>query len=285
MNEDQKEQQESETPEWLKKLEQESWQAEILISGGAFIGILGLLNSMESLNYALLYATKLNTTFANLLTASIGLTVLFLAEGFLLHLILRGYWIGLIGMNYVFPKGINQEKLAFRGRFSEFIKGNSNSPYLIKLDKLCSLVFAFTFFVIFSFTGFFIFISLFGLFAFAMSSLVELPKFISILVVVLLLIFVLSGIVVLIDFFTFGRLKRIKWFSKVYYPIHYLMSRVTLSFLYRRLYYTIVSNIKPWHIIVGLCIQIFSSALLEAGVSRLSKDISPANSSDEWAFL
>ncbi len=285
MNEDQKiQQEESETPGWLQKLQQESWQAEILISGGAFIAIVGLLNTMDSFYSFLEYATKLNHGIVLLLTGGIGLAILFLAEGFLLHLILRGYWIGLIGLNYVFPKGINQEKLAFRGRFSTFIKGNSNSPYLMKLDKLCSLVFAFTFFVIFSFAGFIIFIILSMLFSIT-ATLIDLPNYISIPLRVFATIFLLLGIIVFIDFITFGRLKRTKWFSNVYYPIYYFMSRVTLSFLYRRLYYTIVSNIKPWYIILGLCVQIFISLLLEAGTSNLSKNISDQNSPQGWPFL
>jgi hypothetical protein len=46
-----------------------------------------------------------------------------------------------------------------------------------------------------------------------------------------------------------------------------------------------VSNIKPWYIILGLSIQISTVVLLRASGSRLSNDISPINSSDEWAFL
>jgi hypothetical protein len=270
-------------PEWLEKLQKESWQAEILISGGAFIGIIGLLNNVDFLPSILEYSTKLDRVFAEYSGIMVLIPLLLLAEGFLLHLVLRGYWIGLIGMNYVFPKGIDRQKLAFRGSFSTMIKVSSNTPYLIRLDKFCSLVFAYTFFIIFSFAGFLIFLGLLVYIAFTIlhdySNKVPFP------VRIILLSLMLSGVIVLIDFFTFGRLKRSKWFSTFYFPIHYFMSFITLSFLYRRLYYTIVSNIKSRYIILVLIIQITLLVFLVSSGSSLSNEILPKHSSNESDFL
>jgi len=39
----------SKVPSWLKKLMEESWQAEILISGGAFVGLLGSFSTIRSI--------------------------------------------------------------------------------------------------------------------------------------------------------------------------------------------------------------------------------------------
>ncbi len=275
-----KEEHKNNTPSWLKKLQRESWQAEILISGGALIGLISLFKYIDPLGYILLFSTKTPELVINITQLMVLLVLVFLVEGFLLHLILRAYWIGMIGISYVFPKGINQENLAFQGKFSSFIKTNNDTPYLIKIDKLCSLVFAFTFFVVFAAIGFFFFMGGFVVLVFFFIEL--LPVFI---VFFFSIIYGLICIVTFVDFFTFGRLKRIKWFVKVYYPVHYLISRFTLSFLNRRLYYTLISNIKPLYIIVGLGIQIIIVIFIDANSSNLPKDIIPIRSITEEAFL
>jgi hypothetical protein len=285
MNEVQNNQEEDiEVPKWLEKLQKESWQAEILISGGAFIGIIGLLSNVDQLSNIILYSTKLDHRFSAFVGGMAGFPLLFLTGGFLLHLVLRGYWIGLIGMNYVFPQGINQQKLAFRGKFSSFIRVSSNTPYLIKLDKLCSLVFAFTFFIIFSIAGLLMFAGILSFIVFNLPT-IKLPKYISIPIAGLIITFIISGLATLIDFFTFGHLRRLKWFSIVYYPLHYFMSYITLSFLYRRLYYTLVSNLKSRYLILIILVPISLVLLLAFSTPDSYKDILPIHSQDEGAFL
>jgi hypothetical protein len=52
----------------------------------------------------------------------------------------------------------------------------------------------------------------------------------------------ISGIIYLIDFLTLGFFKKFNWLSKIYYPIYTLFGWITLSFLYRTLYYNLISK-------------------------------------------
>ena len=45
-----------------------------------------------------------------------------------------------------------------------------------------------------------------------------------------------------IDFVTQGWLKKKKWISKIYFPIYWVFSRITLAFLYRPLVYNFLDN-------------------------------------------
>jgi len=86
------------------------------------------------------------------------------------------------------------------------------------------------------------------------------------------------GLLVFIDFLTLGYLKRVRLFAPFYYPVHYMVSLITLSFLYRRLYYSIISNVRPVYIIIGLAAQVLLFISLENIASRSPKGVSPFNS-------
>ena len=98
------------TPKWLRRLERESWQAELLISGVALIACLQLPELVDGL--AILMIDRLPETqsfigyiicFLNLFAVSI------LTTFFVIHFIIRAYWIGLIGLNSVYPNGFKIE--------------------------------------------------------------------------------------------------------------------------------------------------------------------------------
>ncbi|MCP4459169.1 MAG: hypothetical protein GY816_14280 [Cytophagales bacterium] len=74
---------------------------------------------------------------------------------------------------------------------------------------------------------------------------------------ILLVLFI--GFLALIDFLTLGWLKRFKLFSKIYYPIYWVISVVTLSRLYRSIYYSILSNLSKWKISIILVVFVIVS--------------------------
>jgi hypothetical protein len=264
-NED--EQRKAAVPDWLDKLQTESWQAEILISGGAFVGLGSVSNAFVPIFQFLFYSTSFSERLINFLAFSVDLVVWSLMFGFLIHLVLRGFWIGLIGMNYVFPKGMIKERLALKGKFKNMFHESQNTPLIIRLDKYCSAIFAVTFVWLFSGIGINIYIS--GLTFLTDESVRAGHPWVNLISIFVLLV----GFTTLIDFLSAGRLKRIKWLSAIYYPFHKVMSFITLSFIYRRLYYTVVSNINwrsamllfsiPFFLIFGIVI-----------LSNLSSDLS-----------
>lgn len=243
-------------PEWLDKLQNESWEAEILISGGAFVGLIAAITFFEPIVNTLNYNSNLAEGYQIVILGPLIFGWTLLTAGFFIHLILRGYWIGLIGLNSAFPKGINNERLSLKGRFSKWYKEPSNTPQILRLDLVCGTLFAFTFMSLFSILGITLYtalmVGLFSLGDFAGEESV-LQEAIAVTFITLIVI----GFLTLIDYLTLGRLKRIRWFAKVYYPLHYFMSIVTLSIVYRRLYYTLISNIKWRYIILFVAIQTF----------------------------
>tara|TARA_B100001287_G_C22557800_1_gene469980 strand:+ start:325 stop:909 length:585 start_codon:yes stop_codon:yes gene_type:complete len=134
---------ENKIPSWLQKIQENSSELELLISGGAIFGLLKLSNGFVNFlkNYKLVYDFQILNVdvldFLVLFRFAISLLII----GFLAHLIVRAYWLSLVCLNYVFPKGINFNKLNFRKPF----KVNSeirNDLYneIIKADKACGLI-------------------------------------------------------------------------------------------------------------------------------------------------
>lgn len=58
------------------------------------------------------------------------------------------------------------------------------------------------------------------------------------------IIYLVLGLIGFIDFITLGALKKSKIFHKLYYPIYIFFSFITLSFIFRPISYTLISNVK-----------------------------------------
>lgn len=136
----------AQTPEWLRKLEEESWQAELIISGLAIYGTLQLpelvewlmdwcLTSMDEHYFMLLY----------LFFTYLGLGAYMLIFIFISHFILRAVWIGLVGLNSVFPQGINEASENYSKHFLHQFRADhlDEKSRIRQLDDLCSLLFGF----------------------------------------------------------------------------------------------------------------------------------------------
>lgn len=242
-------------PEWLDKLQNESWEAEILISGGAFIGLMSLLPILNAPAEFLYYSTDVDM---GVVEAASFMTIFawwLLTFGFFVHLILRGYWMGLIGLNSAFPKGINKEKLKFTGRFTGIYKEASNMPIILRLDKICGTIFALTFVALFSVVGLILFMVFVGSVFDLTTSQSMSPDLEFFLFGSFLLLFLTVGGFTLADYITFGRLKQVDGFTTIYYPVHTFVSVLTLSIISRRLYYTLVSNISRRYLAMFLILQ------------------------------
>jgi hypothetical protein len=64
----------------------------------------------------------------------------------------------------------------------------------------------------------------------------------TVVVMFLMMLIFIVAIIYLIDFFTGSALKRLPGFSKFYYPVYRFFSWMTLSRLYRPLYYNFIDN-------------------------------------------
>lgn len=228
----------------LDRLQEDSWQLELLISGFA---IFGLFYALEPVTDKLRVASyNDNTVFINLLVVVL-FALKILIFNLLLHVLLRALWIGSLGLRYVFGD-IDYEQLNYSELFTNYLKRKVGSfdDYIGKLENICSIIFAISFLLIFYLFAFFI-IS-FILIAFN----VAVSEPLVYLVQLVFGIFAFGIILIFIDFITQGLLKKNKWIAKIYFPFYWFFSIITLSFIYRPLVYNLLDNKKGRRISLAL---------------------------------
>lgn len=263
-----KEKSEEQVGQWLKKLEQESWQLELLVSAFTIFLLIGAQETFEGFIIELSYDLY---GFAAVLIFILGLvqaSIIALTAFLIIHLLLRGFWIGAIGLRSV-QSDINYGKLNYSDFFQDKLKKKliGLDRLVIVLDELCSVIFSVSFliiFMIFSFGLYFLFLALFGG---TFRVLMDLTGFefawVRYLVLVVLSLILLTGIIYLIDYFTLGFFKRFKRLSKFYYPIYRFYSTITLSFISRSIYYNLISKYSKKRI--RILLSFFLIALLSFG--------------------
>ena len=230
---------------WLETLQQESWQLELLISGFAIFLLLGAYEPLENWffdikkilyqDYSSVYSfieTGINLLF---------ITWYLLVVNLIIHVFLRGLWISTIGLRYV-SGDIDFETLSFSPKFNQFLRKKLTSfdDYIEQIEKICSVIFAFTFLGLFISISVVLFVFFIGIFTFILD-------FFGIkdngpITAILQLSLMFFGVIYLVDFLTFGWIKKQNWLAKFYYPVYRLYSIITLSFLYRPLYYNLIDN-------------------------------------------
>ena len=227
--------------EWLEKLQQESWQLELLISGFALFGIFAAKPLILDLQiYIELNSDGTLYSVLSQLNAILWFGRLIFLINLLTHVILRGLWIGAIGLRYV-SGDIDYKKLNYSQSFTNFLKKGIGSydDYIEKLEKICSVLFAYTFLLFLLFFSLVLFLVFFAVYSTALHSI-----FPDLVANTFKTIFLVAGGIVFIDIISLGRLKRIKnkFFQKYYYFIYRFIGFITLSFLYRPLLYNFLDN-------------------------------------------
>lgn len=239
----------SESPsfkEWLEILQQESWQLELLISGLALIGIWSSRGLLLEVDYYLQVnsygdAENMAKFFVSILWFS---WAIFLTN-LLIHIIVRGMWIGAIGLRYV-SGDIDFDELNYSKTFTDYYQKKivSYDHFIEKLERFSSVIFSFTFLLFFMLLSFFtsLFIVIFvgniiGYFTDNSTSS-------GMIYGLLFALYGFFGLIVFVDFLTLGGLKKVKdpGFSKVYLWIYRFFSFISLSFLYRPILLNFIDN-------------------------------------------
>lgn len=232
--------------EWLEQLQQESWQLELLISGFALYGIWAGRDVVHLIDdYITLHQPDFIIKNApDLIVALLKFSWQIFFINLLTHVIFRGLWIGTIGLRYVSGE-IDYESLRYSNILTEYLKKKVGSfdDFIERLERFCSVLFAYTFLL------FFIFLSL-----------VVFTFWLNVLLVVLIqffglenndqttgwviLLYMAFAIMVFIDFVSFGAFKRIKEpaVARVYKYFYIASSFLTFSFLYRPLLYNFIDD-------------------------------------------
>jgi hypothetical protein len=206
-------------PTWLKKIMENSWELELLISGGAIFSLFQLsgswINWIESTN-EFTYFLGRNVI---LLIGTLGLELLKI--GFITHIILRAIWLSMVCVNYAYPKGINKEKIKWKKPFKIPVENEEDlQKSIIKVDRYCGIVI----YLSISST-----ILLLGLIL-TIFLLLSIPSILDweYAYGIYMNIIIISLVLYIIDLVSTGFLRKIKYFSYVFYPIFSVLDVLTL---------------------------------------------------------
>ena len=235
----------------LQKLQEESWQLELLISGFAIFLLTQTYEAMQPLTLRI-SATTSNAVLVFipvLLYAMISLLIVSLVT----HLLFRGLWVGAVGLRYVSGE-IEYDELGYGSKFRAFLerKVGTYDNFLQRMEKICSILFAFGFlmaFTVLSLLCYFIFLGM-------LTWLLDLIS-INWITIIVMGIFLILSVLYLFDFVTLGALKKLNGFARFYIPVYTFFSWITLSFAYRPLYYNFIDN-KFSRVLVWLLIPFFA---------------------------
>lgn len=225
----------------LQKLQEESWQLELIISGFA---IFGLVSAFGELRIGLEMAENEENIYEAIFFTVAIVSCAILIFNLLLHVVLRGLWIGALGLRYV-SGDIDYDELRYSPKFTKYLskKIGSFDKYIATLENYCSIIFAISFLLIFYFLALTFCILTLVLISFYILDNDNIQEGWRLSIGVPLVIFVSIGMLLtFIDFITQGWLKRKKWISRIYFPIYWVFSFLTLSFLYRPLVYNFLDN-------------------------------------------
>lgn len=260
------------TPKWLEDLQQKSWEPEILLSGIVLYGMFKVPDLLD--DFLIFFKANIygDSTDIDNLVSLFKIGVYWLIGGLILHLICRGIWIGMVGLSYTFPTGINHDKLKYTGKFKQKVERTpSYEQIVMRLEKISSSLFSLSFMLFMSLIGgyafFFILVILpfFGLliyFDIGFSG-----TFFDLFQYYVMLILAVA-IVGLGDFLTMGFMRRFKWFARIWWPFHKIISILTFSRFYRPIYYGMVSHLNKWVVFLLLAVFVFGSIF---GTSNLNE--------------
>ncbi len=242
---------------WLDKLQEDSWNLELLISGFSIYGLFQLRDYIAYLIariQANSFAVNSLPDFAEVLLSALFIGVQFFIFFLLIHIFLRGLWIGAIGLRYV-SGDIDYDQLHYNNLMTTYLKRKVGrfDHYIHRLEQISSLFFAMTFllfFIILSIVIYYMFVGFVYKFLNDTTGHLLSHSFKRSISIILLTIGALVGV----DFLTMGWLKRIKWtpWARFYLIINRLVSGLTLSFIWRPLYYNFIDDQRTKKVFLAL---------------------------------
>lgn len=231
---------ENKIPAWLKNLQENSWELELLISGGAIFSLFQLSSFYLEWMQRMVIISTMPGFSITIIIGMFGIKIL--TTGFMLHLILRAFWLGLVCVNYVYPGGINGERLRFKKPFIAKDVSGDLKLQILKVDNLCGTVMYTSIISAAVITGFvFLIWMLVYVLVFA-EAFFPTNGFLESFVTIMFSFVVLYAI----DLLCSGMLRRIPFLSYVMYPFFKVYDLLSFRFVYRRSLALFSSNVHRW---------------------------------------
>jgi hypothetical protein len=152
----------------------QTWELELVISGAVAFALLQLPSAVDQVYERIdphLADNLAGGAFIVLYYTKLALYTLI--ASFMIHIVARAYWVGLVGLEAVFPRGVRWDK-ATSGPITRklYQERLPSLPELItKTDDFCSMIFSFSFMVVFIFVFSIVWAGLLGLLALVISRL------------------------------------------------------------------------------------------------------------------
>lgn len=241
---------------WFEQLEKESWSAELIISGAAIYGSLQLPWLLTKMvNYSLLNFSDDILGILYLFFTYVTFAITILMINFILHFILRSIWVGLLGLSSVYPQGVNEESENYSRHYLKQLKADFGDlrSYAARVDRTCSIMFAFSFSVAMIFTSIAsIVLALAGI-AYGIHQL--LPQFtINNIFMVTLSTLMIPGVIG--GLLNTKKLRDKAWVQKIHYPLMVKSSSLIIfNFLHQPIFYinsTFITNLKKRAYTLGM---------------------------------
>ncbi|WP_296701793.1 hypothetical protein [Algoriphagus sp.] len=139
---------------WLENLQRNSWEPEVIISGITLAFLFAFPSKIYAFSATLVQEYGLHFIGAMLVLLYLSAVISVFKIFFVVHLVLRFIWAGLLGLSYAFPNGVIKENLFKISQHYEYLKP---SEMVLKMERICSMTFAYPIslvFVILVFTSY-----------------------------------------------------------------------------------------------------------------------------------
>ena len=231
---------------WLDDLQVRSWNLELIISGISIILLLSTIEEFHQLHNYLFSYLQVDHVLLNILRLFtdffyIGLNIFLI--NLILNMILRGLWIGAIGLRSVGDPDRDISK-KFHPQFQTKLSSDKIDldVFIVGLDRLCSTIFSFTFLSVFIIISFTFSFGMFFAIQAIKGSLGVTSTWVNRSFGIFALFYFFILLLYFIDFVSLGGLKKVRWLGRVYFPFYRIMGYITLAFLYRNLYYNLINR-------------------------------------------
>lgn len=232
-------------PEWLQRLQENSWELELLISGGAIFTLFQADDLLLGWRASLRIFTGLPGT--DVLFFGVMLTTKILTLGFVLHLLSRAYWLCLVCINFVFPQGIRAEAIRWVKPFSAGHESGDNLKQLIEeVDRFCGMVIFTSIMSVMVLAGWLL------LFVLGVGVGSWLTTAMSLNYDFWWTVWFVGFGLYVVDLLTMGMLRRIPYLSYGLWPLFGLFDAVTLRRHYQPALFLFNTNVKKGRFLIGV---------------------------------
>lgn len=128
--------------EWYEQLQRDSWNLELLVSGFSIFLLFGAIEQLQKVFGNIWVATGYPNSInfiINFFVSVLFFGAITLVVNLILHILLRGFWIGAIGLRSINTE-IPVEKLGYTPRFTGYLRESLPrlDTLLEQLDRVCS---------------------------------------------------------------------------------------------------------------------------------------------------